>query len=288
MRVIEFNSIKPISEEAISLITELSSFTVSQFEDGESYKISIIANTSKEFENFFQLIIKLGFEDNSEINEVVSKLVKYPIKKFNLTEKDNWKLFLKDIQLSNDFNIKMPWSKFKYKKFIIINPSLAFGTGHHETTLSCLRIMNKLKVENFYVQSMVDIGSGSGILSFFGQLLFSCSSLGIDNDYEALNQGYANKKLNKHLNGNSNFIQSNEPIINKKNDLVVINISIDYIKEHLEFVLNNLSNECYLILSGVLFKDLKDLKKILDKFNISINKVYYLQNWITLGLIKNV
>ena len=107
MRVIEFNSIKPISEEAISLITELSSFTVSQFEDGESYKISFIANTSKEFENFFQLIIKLGFEDNSEINEVVSKLVKYPIKKFNLTEKDNWKLFLKDIQLSNDFNIKM-------------------------------------------------------------------------------------------------------------------------------------------------------------------------------------
>ena len=53
MRVIEFNSIKPISEEAISLITELSSFTVSQFEDGESYKISFIANTSKEFENFF-------------------------------------------------------------------------------------------------------------------------------------------------------------------------------------------------------------------------------------------
>ena len=121
MRVIEFNSIKPISEEVISLITELSSFTVSQFEDGESYKISFIANTSKEFENFFQLIIKLGFGDNSEINEVVSKLVKYPIKKFNLTEKDNWKLFLKDIQLSNDFNIKMPWSKFKYKKFIIIN-----------------------------------------------------------------------------------------------------------------------------------------------------------------------
>ena len=75
---------------------------------------------------------------------------------------------------------------------------------------------------------------------------------------------------------------------NKKNDLVVINISIDYINEHLEFVLNNLRNECYLILSGVLFKDLKDLKKILDKFNISINKVYYLQNWITLGLIKNV
>ena len=94
MRVIEFNSIKPISEEVISLITELSSFTVSQFEDGEFYKVSFIANTSKEFENFFQLIIKLGFEDNSEINEVVSKLVKYPIKKFNLTEKDNWKLFL--------------------------------------------------------------------------------------------------------------------------------------------------------------------------------------------------
>ena len=127
MRVIEFNSIKPISEEAISLITELSSFTVSQFEDGESYKISFIANTSKEFENFFQLIIKLGFEDNSEINEVVSKLIKYPIKKFNLTEKDNWKLFLKDIQLSNDFNIKntinINETKAKDKKVIFLNLS---------------------------------------------------------------------------------------------------------------------------------------------------------------------
>ena len=50
----------------------------------------------------------------------------------------------------------------------------------------------------------------------------------------------------------------------------------------------SLFEECYLILSGVLFKEFKNLKKILGKFNISINKVYYLQNWITIGLIKNV
>ena len=288
MKVIEYNSSKPIREEVVDLLTEVSPFLVTQFEDEESYKISFIANTIEEFENFFKLIAKLGFDDNSEINEVVDRLVKCPIKNFNLAEKDNWKLFLKDIDVSNDFKIIMPWSDCTSKKFIIINPSLAFGTGHHETTLSCLKIMNKLRNEEFYVESMVDIGSGSGILSLFAQLVFSCCSLGIDNDNEALNQGYSNKKLNKHLNGNSIFIQSNKPIINRKNDLVVVNISINYIKEHLEFILNNSRNGCYIILSGMLFKDFRSLKKIIDKFNISIDKVYYLKNWITLGLIKNV
>ena len=61
MRVIEFNSIKPISEEAISLITELSSFTVSQFEDGESYKNHLLQILVKNLRIFFSINNKIRF-----------------------------------------------------------------------------------------------------------------------------------------------------------------------------------------------------------------------------------
>ena len=58
------------------------------------------------------------------------------------------------------------------KKSILIEAAMAFGTGHHPTTLSCLRALNFLNKGKIRPQKVVDIGCGTGILAISAYKVF--------------------------------------------------------------------------------------------------------------------
>ena len=62
-----------------------------------------------------------------------------------------------------------PWQKIKNKsiKNVIINPGAGFGTGSHPTTKLCL---NWIEENNIHNKSLIDYGSGSGILAIVAKL----------------------------------------------------------------------------------------------------------------------
>ena len=141
---------------------------------------------------------------------------------------------------------------------ITIDPALAFGTGHHPTTSTCLSAISKYVKKN---NEVCDVGCGSGILAIgaikLGAIVDAC-----DTDEVSI----ANAKENAKLNGVS-YRQIWQGSINKtdkKYDVVIANIVADvlvFLAKDLKNALND--KDSIMILSGILDKY---EQKVLDAY----------------------
>ena len=76
---------------------------------------------------------------------------------------------------------------------IVIEPSMGFGTGHHATTRMCLRLLSEIDVID---QTVLDLGTGSGVLSMAAALSGARRVVGIDVDQDAINSAETSARLN--------------------------------------------------------------------------------------------
>lgn len=76
---------------------------------------------------------------------------------------------------------------------IVIEPSMGFGTGHHATTRMCLRLLSDMDITD---ATVVDLGTGSGVLSMAAALMGARSVIGIDIDRDAIDSAETSARLN--------------------------------------------------------------------------------------------
>ena len=280
----EFILKKRISEESLELLHQVCNLPFSEFELKNHFLITFYAKNPSEFDVISQLLnqLKLINSDLKDLEQGINNSKSINLSNVNM---DNWKSFLSDIQISKSISIQMPWSDKIDANSILINPSLAFGTGHHQTTQSCIKILCRLKDENFNPQTALDIGTGTGILSFVCGKLFGCKIFAIDNDRNAIDQFNNNLELNKEIEGNYFVSFTSDIDFNKQYDLIIMNISSNYIMKNLEQILN-LKNYKYIIISGFIFNDLQSINMCINDYKVKIVKLYSQDDWVTLGLIN--
>ena len=95
-----------------------------------------------------------------------------------------WKSVLKTVRAGENVVISPPWEKYDCsgsEVSIIINPSMAFGTGHHETTKVCISYIENM-VAKGSVNSLLDVGCGSAILSIAAVKLGISNAIAFDID----------------------------------------------------------------------------------------------------------
>ena len=166
--------------------------------------------------------------------------------------KDNWKEYFKPLRAGKSIVVKPTWEDYTPHpgdKIIEIDPGMAFGTGGHETTSLCIRLMEDYQKAG---DTVLDVGCGSGILSIAGALLGASKVVGIEIDPQAVEIARENIRLNHVENVASAQYGDLTEGIDMKADLIVANLMADLVMMLSKDVAAHLAPGGKYISSGIL------------------------------------
>jgi ribosomal protein L11 methyltransferase len=174
---------------------------------------------------------------------------------------ENWKRFFKPTQVTSRFVVKPPWSSIRLRKKQIpidINPGMAFGTGTHATTKLCIQALEKRAKKRGL--SVLDVGTGSGILSVASAKLGAGEVLGLDIDSVAVEIARENV-IQNNVSEIVRIKKGNIGNIKRKFDVVVANIDFKGLKRMRITLIGHLKKQGFLILAGILEEEGERLRQ---------------------------
>lgn len=208
---------------------------------------------------------------------------------------NNWKQYFKQFYV-DDILIIPSWEEVKEedkdRMIIHIDPGTAFGTGMHETTQLCIRQLKK------YVTSeteLLDVGTGSGILSIVALKLGAKHAVGTDLDTCAVPAVEENKEANEipveafdMMIGN---IIDDKEVQNKvgyeKYDIVVANILADVLVPLTPVILNQMKKGGIYITSGIIDDKEETVVNAVKAAGLEVLEVTHQGEWVSVTARKN-
>lgn len=146
----------------------------------------------------------------------------------------------------------------------------AFGSGEHETTASCLELMEELP--EIKGARLLDLGSGTGILSIAALKLGAKSALCIDIDPAAVKTCQRNCELNQVAAQVENRCATLDQVANESFDLILANIYGDILLAVADDLINKAAPGAPLLLSGILYEYNFDVRHTYTKRGCSLIK----------------
>jgi ribosomal protein L11 methyltransferase len=162
---------------------------------------------------------------------------------------------------------------------IIITPKMSFGTGHHATTYMMVAMMKELDLQN---HSVLDFGTGTGILAILACKLGAASVLAIDSDEWSIENAMENTTLN---NCNGILVEQKESLSETgKFDFILANINLRVILENMELLRQHLNESGVFIGSGVLESDEEKIRIKAAEAGFVMERLMIKDNWMTFRL----
>ena len=174
---------------------------------------------------------------------------------------NEWKKGFEPVHIGKHLTVVPAWMEYQASEdevTVLMDPGMAFGSGTHETTKLCASMLEKYIYPN---AKILDIGTGSGILSIFALKLGASKCFGYDLDPIAVRVACENAVLNKvdgFLGGVSDLL-NNVSINDSPFDIVLANIVSDIIIRMSKDISSFLRPGSLLICSGIIIDKKNDV-----------------------------
>ncbi|MFC0473448.1 50S ribosomal protein L11 methyltransferase [Halalkalibacter kiskunsagensis] len=245
------------------------------------------------------VIIKAYFPVNSflaetidEIKESINGLLMYDIdlgnNKVQIAEVHEeewataWKKYYKPVKVSSSITITPTWEEYEPTEdetIIELDPGMAFGTGTHPTTVLCIQALDKVIQGG---EKIVDVGTGSGVLSIAAAKLGAKSTLALDLDYVAVESATQNVLLNRVEDVVS--VKQNNLLedIEGPYDIVVANILAEVIVRFVQDAAAVLKPNGTYITSGIIKRKKQEVKDALVAGGFIIDEIVEMDDWVAI------
>ena len=259
-----FTNLQPEQKEI--LIAQLADAGYEGFEEKESSLDAFI--NSKDF-------------DKVTLNEIFLKY-QTPYTKEKIAE-TNWNqvwesnfepVIVDDyVAIRADFHKPVTHTKFE----IVITPKMSFGTGHHATTFMMINLMKEI---DFNGRSVLDFGTGTGILAILAEQEGAQNIEAIDNDDWSI--GNAGENFEKNNCIKINLRKASTAASKIEFDIILANINKNVIIENLALLSGLLTKGGEVLLSGLLKEDKDEILRIATGLGLKLKKELIRSNWIAL------
>ncbi|WP_342598433.1 50S ribosomal protein L11 methyltransferase [Psychrobacillus sp. FSL H8-0483] len=194
-----------------------------------------------------------------------------------------WKKYYHPVKISNRFTIVPTWEDYERvnsdELIIELDPGMAFGTGTHPTTVMCLQALEKTVQPN---SSVIDVGTGSGVLSIGAAKLGATAIHALDLDEVAVKSAKENIQLNKveHLVQvtHGNLLDN----VKEQADIVVANILAEIIMTFTDDAFSIVKKGGLFITSGIIATKKEDVRNSLQESGFEIEEVMMMEDWVTI------
>jgi len=199
---------------------------------------------------------------------------------------NSWKSHFKILRIGQHLVIKPTWLELESDTgpediVIELDPGIAFGTGYHPTTATCLEAMEQHITPNMTV---LDLGSGSGILTIAAIKLGAEQVIALDIDGQAVSAARRNFRrlgINKQVKLGQGSVP--HPTARPESiDLAVANISARGVVDRCPFISTALKPGAWFIASGLLRTQKQEVAVALEPLGFSLINEWPQEDWVTL------
>jgi len=260
-------------------------------------EVKFITNSAEQIEILIALLTDIGFEGFEEKENILKAFIKeVEFKKstvnniavsnnlsYSLTTiepqnwNEQWESSFEPVVVNDFVAIRAGFHKRvkNVQHEIIITPKMSFGTGHHATTYLMIEQMREL---NFINKTVLDFGTGTGVLAILAEKMGAKSVTAIDNDDWSIE----NAKENIEVNNSKNIlIQRADSIFsNKQYDIILANINLNVIIQNMPLIAKACKAGAQILLSGFLKTDVPTIQESLKVNRIIYNLSTRQKDWI--------
>ncbi len=253
------------SEEGDILVAGLSEIEFYAFEQQEDTLLAYIKE-----ENFNEERLNEILYENQNYNKTI-------IEDENWNEQ--WESGFEPVVISNFAAIRAHFHQQvkNVKHDIIITPKMSFGTGHHATTFLMVSMMERL---NFVNKSVIDFGTGTGVLAILSEKLGAKEITAIDNDEWSINNAIENinanhcKKILVEKRGDLTGIHTI--------DIMLANINLNVLTSASSTIAGVVKPGGFILTSGYLINDENAMENIFHENNFIKKSVIQKEGWLSM------
>ncbi len=166
---------------------------------------------------------------------------------------------------------------------IMITPKMSFGTGHHATTASMIRMMKNI---DFSGKNVLDFGTGTGVLAILAEKMGASAVMAIDND----EWSFANAVENCGCN-NTEHVMVKQATLSDLNpedkfDIILANINRHILLEYMHDMSNVARADATFLLSGILTEDIPLITASAEANGFVYREEVIENNWVCMKFVK--